>query len=258
MVKRCKVNFEVAQFTHFLDLNFGTQTVKDEIDLHPVKFCQKCFYHVDNHKKVISIPTLSPFKWLPHSSPCSVCSTASRFSKGGRPKKTQRLGRPKQVRTVDDIMNLDPRKPIPYSVEKCLSHVMTIKMNQSDLLNNSIQIKSNGPRPFTPITIPQKNPIQYPHVLSRKEPNKQSRLSKWFLVTLKKLLLLRLQVLSKVWRCGTRWVIKKPEHQKNNTCCQYLNIPWNLLRIIRSWLGTFNVKLSWTQWSDTNSMVLYI
>ena len=58
-------------------------------------------------------------------------------------------GRPKTVKTFEDVMELDPSKPIPPSLDKAICHVISIKMKQSTLLNNSVQFSSGGPQPLT-------------------------------------------------------------------------------------------------------------
>ena len=51
------------------------------------------------------------------------------------------------------MMKLDCRKRIPPSVEKAISHVISLKVKHSQLPNNSIQINSGGPQPLTLSTI---------------------------------------------------------------------------------------------------------
>ena len=56
-------------------------------------------------------------------------------------------------------MELDPRKPFPASANTALSHLINIKMKNSKLPNNTIQIESGGPQPvtLTPISFPRKD-----------------------------------------------------------------------------------------------------
>ena len=51
------------------------------------------------------------------------------------------------------MMKLDCTKPIPPSVEKAISRVISLKVKHSQLPNNSIQINSGGPQPLTLTTI---------------------------------------------------------------------------------------------------------
>ena len=77
---------------------------------------------------------------------CGTCKLASANLRGGRPKKgTSHAGRPKTVKTFEDVMELDPSKPIPPSMNKAICHVISIKMKQSTLLTNSVQLSSGGP-----------------------------------------------------------------------------------------------------------------
>ena len=73
--------------------------------------------------------------------------------------KKRSTGRPKSSSlTVDDMMKLDYRKRIPPSVEKAISHVISLKVKHSSLPNNSILINSGGPQPLTltMIAVPRK------------------------------------------------------------------------------------------------------
>ena len=82
---------------------------------------------------------------------CGTCKLASTNLRGGRPKKgTSHACGPKTVKTFEDVMKLDPSKPI--------CHVISIKMKQSTLLNNSVQFSSGGPQPLTltPVQVPRK------------------------------------------------------------------------------------------------------
>ena len=63
---------------------------------------------------------------------------------GGRPRK----GEEKKVITVDDILKLDPSKPVLSSVVKAL-YVLTIKMKHSDLPNNNVKLATSGAQPLT-------------------------------------------------------------------------------------------------------------
>ena len=75
--------------------------------------------------------------------------------KSGRPKKNKnRGGIPKQqveespkIMTLTEIMmNLIPSKPVHPELEKCVSAVLRIKMKQSILPNNTVQLPTKGPQ----------------------------------------------------------------------------------------------------------------
>ena len=61
--------------------------------------------------------------------------------------------------TTEDILKLDPGKPIPQCVEKALSHVISIKMKQLKLPNKSVQLSTACPHPLamTPIHVARKD-----------------------------------------------------------------------------------------------------
>ena len=56
---------------------------------------------------------------------------------------------------VEDIMSLDESKPTPPSIEKAVSHVISIKTKQSLLPNKSNKIDTGGSQnlTLTPITV---------------------------------------------------------------------------------------------------------
>ena len=118
-----KLTYEVKQYSADIDSTFMISTVNDKVNIHPTHMCQKCKHLTENFKKVNSIPTISALDWLPHSAiNCSTCLRAEQVRKGGRPKRAAKsgYGRPKTTKTLDDIMKLDPRRPIPSSVEDCV------------------------------------------------------------------------------------------------------------------------------------------
>ena len=89
-----------------------------------------------------------PALWESHNQICKSCELAVKKS-GGRPKKKRSTGRPKITLTVDDMMKLDSVKQIPPSLEKASCHIINLKVNNSTLPNNSIQISTGGPPPLT-------------------------------------------------------------------------------------------------------------
>ena len=84
-----------------------------------------------------SATSIVPILWSPHSNDCTTCELRAAKSKGSRPKKKARVmcgDRPTKKGTekvtTEDIPKLDPGKPIPQSVEKALSHLLSLKMKQ--------------------------------------------------------------------------------------------------------------------------------
>ena len=153
--------YKVVDFASELEPVFNIGTADDKINVHPVNFCTtKCYYKIDNFKRQ---QVKSPFQtlvWVPHDMKgCGTCKLGNTNLRGGRPKKgTSHAGRPKTVKTFEDVMELDPSKPIPPSLDKAICHVISIKMKQSTLLNNSVQFSSGGPQPLTlsPMQAPRK------------------------------------------------------------------------------------------------------
>ena len=47
------------------------------------------------------------------------------------------------------MMKLDPRKPIPPKIEEAVANVINMKMKNSSLPNNSIQLNTGGSQPLT-------------------------------------------------------------------------------------------------------------
>ena len=78
-------------------------------------------------------------------------SLALQKSKGGRQVKSKKEGRPKKPieakqMTPEEILKLSPSKPIPGIIEEFIAHVVNIKMKQSTLPNQTIQLPTKGPQ----------------------------------------------------------------------------------------------------------------
>lgn len=174
-------------------------------------------------------------------------------SKGGRTKKKKLGGRPKKVVTVDDVMELDPSKPLPKHVEHAFSHIMAIKMKQSSLPNNSVQVATAGSQTltFTPITLAKKHSQD----VTKRTLSSRTKQSKEIM----KLILgdsytaVNTQtscIVKSLGREAREDIIKEmnvvirvtPEQVAAMKSC--LGIPWNLFREMRRWLNTFKVHLA--------------
>ena len=249
--------FGIAEYKSDMDVAFNTKTIDDIPGVHPKQFCTKCKNIVKNCKKRNTVSKLTPITWSPHQlENCEACHLASVKTVGGRPKKdTHAGGRPKQIRTVDDILSLDSTKPIPDSVEKAMSHVLAIKLEQSKLLNKSVQFKTGGPQPLTltPITVPR---TESNRACKRSISNRSKQL--------KDIICLSSGDGNESFTTQTAHIVKTVDEVSRESIIQKLNttttipaehvaamkatqnIPWNLLEEIRRWLATFNVKLSTT------------
>ena len=143
--------------------------------------------------------------------------------------------------TVDVILKLDPSKPVPSSVVKALSYVLTIKMNQSDLPNNTVRLATSGPQPLTvtPIAVARKDSQE---VLKRtlSSRTKQSK----EIITQTSHVVKRFNAESRdVIISKLDHIIKIPPEQMSamKTC---LSLPWNLVREIRRWLGSCKISVA--------------
>ena len=64
----------------------------------------------------------------------------------------------KETCTTRKIKDRKNNRGCLSNVEKMMSHLLTIKMDQSKLLNKSVQFSTGGPQPLTltPVTVPRK------------------------------------------------------------------------------------------------------
>ena len=150
-----KCTYLVKDFLEQLLITFLVDCSSDKKEHHPANFCSRCHAAAWHKIKTGSATMLPHITWSPHNeNNCHLCMK----TKGGRPKKLKRKGRPKSVLNVEDIMSLDESTLIPPSIEKAVSHVISIKMKQSLLPNKSIEIVTGGSQnmTLTPITIARK------------------------------------------------------------------------------------------------------
>lgn len=50
--------------------------------------------------------------------------------------------------TLSDILKLNPSKPVPTIIEKCMTYLVGIKIKQSTLPNQTIQFATKGPQVY--------------------------------------------------------------------------------------------------------------
>ena len=145
--------------------NLNVEINQPFVDLERV--CNTWYSTVHNYIKRGSKPNIDGLLWNVHSGKgCQTCVRAVGKGRGGRPSKKKAPGRAKMGEvpkssseyTVSDLLKLDASKPIPPDIEKCVSHIMNIKMKQSTLPNRTIGIVSAGPHPLTltPLCIARK------------------------------------------------------------------------------------------------------
>ena len=169
-------------------------------------------------------------------------------------RKKRSAGRPKSSSlTVDDMMKLDCTKPIPPSVEKAISHVISLKVKHSQLPNNSIQINSGGPQllTLTTIAVPRK---ETQDVTKRTVPS-GTKQSKELLEMIsgnstQATATQASHLVQNFDECSRQQILNRfkstvtipPDHVA--AMKSTLNLPWNLLIDVRRWLQTFKVNLA--------------
>ena len=156
------------------------------------------------------------------------------------------------ILTVEDVMKLDVCKPLPDNVEKMISHVMAIKMQQSSLPNKSIELKTRGPQPVTlvPIVVPRKEST-VASVRTRQSRSRQSKdMIKMISGNTEESFLKQTSLIVKSFDQVSREKVMSDIKVKINIPDEHtaamkanLGITWYLMRQIRLWLGTFQIKM---------------
>ena len=113
---------------------------------HRNRFCAKCFAATGHQKTRGSTPSFSAVTWSPQSNACSICVEMATRSKRGRPPKAKKRkgGRPSSVVNIDNIMEIDPSKPLSDKHEQSLVFLLSIKASQSTGLQKLIEGKNWG------------------------------------------------------------------------------------------------------------------
>ena len=117
---RCENSHSVAEHSDLLSKNFGLNVEKDESEVHPTRFCNKCYISTsDSHKTCESVT------WETHTEDCcKTCNSAKKIEKGGRPKKSKR-GRPSANKSTvtGNLIN----KSAVSTAAKLISRIAEIK-----------------------------------------------------------------------------------------------------------------------------------
>ena len=128
-----------------------------------------------------------------------------------------------------------------------------MKMAASTLANNSIQLKTKGPQPITltPIVMPRKDSQEIASRTLQKRTNQTKSIVKMIAGRSDDVFSVQTANLVKSVNQKAREEIIKKLNIKTMIPAEHLaamkasqNIPWTLLREIRSWLATFNLRLS--------------
>ena len=156
--------------------------------------------------------------------------------------------------TVEDLINWDPSKRVTPEIDKAVSKIFQVKMKQSGIIkDNLVTVDSGGPQPltFAPITVARKqsDKVSSRTVRSRSKQNKElmaitSGDSVEAVSTQTSHLVKSLDVSTRESILAVfKSTITIPEDHVA-TMKSTLNLPWNLLRDVRRWLQTFNVKMA--------------
>jgi hypothetical protein len=118
---------------------------EDNLEIHPPNFCRKCYSAVSNLERRGNSNRRELFHWTPHHT--ETCLTCTKTNKE-RPK-TNKSGVKKTTQTKSfiseaDVANLSPSKPIPAKIAEFVSKVISIKIKQSTLPNNTVQLPTKG------------------------------------------------------------------------------------------------------------------
>ena len=146
-------------------------------------------------------------------------------------------------------MSLDGKNPIPPHVEKMMSHLLAIKVKQSTLANNTIQVQSGGPQPLTltPISIARKDSCSVT-LRCRSKQTKQiigliSGSNDAAIASQTSHLVKSFDAQAREEILNNFKSVSIPEKHVASMKSS-LNIPWSLMRDVRRWLKTFKVNLA--------------
>lgn len=114
--------FECNKYTGLL-LHVGIDATTDDAQIHPESFCNTCRLRA----KRISTSggnTFPPTEWLPHEDDhCLVCDVKS---KGGRPKKISRTGRPSNVQQhISSVASILPHFHLSQVIDSTMKKYVT-------------------------------------------------------------------------------------------------------------------------------------
>ena len=235
-----------------LELNVKT----DESLVHPSKFCNLCYCGIGNFLTRGKKPSVDIYFWGPRVTDCLTCAIYKKKSTGGRPIKKKAPGGRRtetvaEKMTVVDVMKLSACKPLPDNVEKMISHVMGIKMQQSALPNKSVELKTRGPQPVTlvPIGVPRKEST-VASIRTLQARSKQSKgMIKMISGNTEESFLKQTSLIVKSFDQVSREKLMSDINihiSEEHTAAMKANlgITWHLMRQIRLWLGTFNIKMA--------------
>ena len=170
-------------------------------------------------------------------------------SKGGSPPKAKKRkgGRPSSVVNIDNIMELDPSKPLSDKHEQALAFILSIKASQSTGPQKLIEVKTGGPQPVTyaPVTVARRQVT--PRTLRKHTKELKEHVK---LVAGKSNEALLCQVLHIVKTKKRETILKNFKTTLSIPASHLaamkstLNLSWNTTQEIKRWLKTFKVQLA--------------
>ena len=231
---------------------FGISFINESREIHPANFCSKCHAAIGHSEKRGDGGTSIVFaEWLPHTDNCLLCLN---HSKGGRPKKRKKAGRPKTISTVAGMKKWDGTSKLSSEVEDAVNHYINVKLKQSSLPCNSLEVRSGSQKILlTPVTVAKKEST----TVSKRTLQRRSKETKDLMGIIsdnsESALQIQTQHLVKSYDLKQREDIMShlndshaisipPKHLAAMKV--RLNLPWNKIRDIRRWLSTFNVSLA--------------
>ena len=135
--KKVPSGYECAKFAFQLQEAFSIDVSADSETIHPTHFCHSCrgvLYNVERAKaqnKEYKQCRVKPYEWEEHSGlGCRVCESLSQATRGGRPKKTIKPGRP---------LKLSPRSAITHIrsiAPKPLADTTQLRTGQTEFLTD--------------------------------------------------------------------------------------------------------------------------
>ena len=132
-------SYDVKEFADEISNTFRSDFKNNIEGLHPGRFCPKCHAavkHFTSRGSLFPITPIFPGSLIMNNSVKLALYVLSK--QNDWPKKHKPNGR--------HVMSLDGKNLIPPCVKKMLSHLIAIKVKQSTLANNTIQVQSVGPQ----------------------------------------------------------------------------------------------------------------
>ena len=115
--KKVPNGYKCVQFVEELKLAFGVDVTDDTETIHPTHFCHSCRGVVYSLQRAQAKDReyrqcrVQPFQWEEHSRECVVCEQLLLATRGGRPRKSIRPGRPPKLSPKSAISHVKAIAP---------------------------------------------------------------------------------------------------------------------------------------------------